>query len=323
MKYKVYVYTVTPEAIKCHEVLRNYHHVIGYVEKNVHEKYTSKFDLAQKDYDLIYLPNANYEEERNELIEAGVPEHKIRIHFRYATTGYLDQEKLLGYLQNPLIFDVGGNVGQTILRYKNLFPEATIHSFEPNPDIFPTLKENEEKYRHVFTYNLAVGSREGEMKFYKNDTSIYSSPYPMNDSFNHNAYVDEAYEKESEVMMVPMTTLTNFTHQQGIEHIDILKMDIQGGEIEALKGFEKYLEEQRIDIIYTELCFQEIYTGQPLIYDIGTFLNQHGYVLYTMYHFMKKQNMPILFCDGIFISQQVLKRLEQERIQMLARQKKL
>ncbi|MDZ7619444.1 MAG: hypothetical protein U1E05_20790, partial [Patescibacteria group bacterium] len=41
---------------------------------------------------------------------------------------------------NPSIFDIGANVGQSIVNYRQLFPQCTIRAFEPNPAVFQHLQ---------------------------------------------------------------------------------------------------------------------------------------------------------------------------------------
>ena len=60
-------------------------------------------------------------------------------------------------INNPIIFDVGANKGQSIERFRNNFKNAKIYSFEPNPEIF---KETITKYhndKNIFLNNLALG----------------------------------------------------------------------------------------------------------------------------------------------------------------------
>ena len=51
-------------------------------------------------------------------------------------------EVYVRHLTNPLIFDIGANRGQSIDRFKKIFKNPIIHSFEPNPDEFKKLKKN-------------------------------------------------------------------------------------------------------------------------------------------------------------------------------------
>ena len=60
-----------------------------------------------------------------------------------------------------------------------------------------------------------------------------------------------------------MSTLDEYALSKGIQHIDILKMDVQGSELNVLKGAENLLKSNKIDIIYSEVWFKAAYEGQP------------------------------------------------------------
>ena len=70
-----------------------------------------------------------------------------------------------------IIFDLGSNVGMSVLYFKAKYPQAKIYSVEPNPYIFQRLKGNIPQ--DVLCLNLAVAGRDGKAKFYvsKNHSS--------------------------------------------------------------------------------------------------------------------------------------------------------
>lgn len=66
--------------------------------------------------------------------------------------------------------------------------------------------------------------------------------------------------------------LCDFIRKNSIDEIDLLWMDIQGSELNALKSAENYID--KIKFIYTEVEFLEIYKDQPLFKDIDNFLKE-------------------------------------------------
>jgi hypothetical protein len=82
--------------------------------------------------------------------------------------------------------------------------------------------------------------------------------------------------------------------------VDILKMDIQGGEFSALIGSENILSNQKINLIYFETYFQQQYVDQPLFYKIGQKLFENGYILQDLY-FKIYGNDNLVWCDAIFL----------------------
>ena len=86
-----------------------------------------------------------------------------------------------------------------------------------------------------------------------------------------------------------------------IKKIDILKIDVQGAEIEVLKGALDMLKKGKIKLIYTETYFEQQYVNQPLFHDISQLLYKHNFVLQDIYDpYFSKNNM--LWCDSIFVN---------------------
>ena len=90
-------------------------------------------------------------------------------------TNINDITKTLVKKSNPTIFDVGANKGQSIKRYKNLFKNPIIHSFEPNIDEINILKQKYNNDKNLYLNNLAVGDKKGNLEFNVNAISGHSS----------------------------------------------------------------------------------------------------------------------------------------------------
>src|SRR5690349_21631819 len=60
------------------------------------------------------------------------------------------------------IFDVGGNFGQTALRYLAAFPTATVYTFEPVPDSFQRMQRAVSGKDAIRAFNLALGAEPGK-----------------------------------------------------------------------------------------------------------------------------------------------------------------
>src|SRR5262249_53377182 len=77
--------------------------------------------------------------------------------------------------------------------------------------------------------------------------------------------------------------LDAFFDEFEIEKADLLAMDIQGGELRALKGADRVLNNHLVALVYCEVEFYELYKGQPLFWDIGSYLHRKDYHLYALY----------------------------------------
>ena len=209
---------------------------------------------------------------------------------------FLDQKKLLRNTSIRIIFDVGANVGQTTRRYRKLFPRATIYAFEPFPSSLNIYKNHTCGDKRIKTYELALTDTVGEKIFYANDCHYTNSLLPVDTEHRGT----ENYNP-TEKINVSTSTLDFICSDESIDNINILKMDIQGGELLALKGAENMLKARKIDLIYTEVAYQTTYINQPTLTDLEDYLKPFGYVLYKKYNTdFDKDNKPISG-DAIFI----------------------
>ena len=86
---------------------------------------------------------------------------------RIKTVDYTNLDHLTKFLtdtEKPIIFDVGANKGQSIIRYKKLFQSPIIHSFEPNIDEVNILKQKYHNDKDLYLNNVAVGDKKGNLE---------------------------------------------------------------------------------------------------------------------------------------------------------------
>jgi len=179
----------------------------------------------------------------------------------------------------PVIFDVGANVGDVTLRYRELFPTAKLYCFEPFPESFAILRQRFEGNPDVHLFEEAVGEVAGVKTFYINhnrDTNSLLKPKKSGLSSDREV-------ANRGVIEVPCTTLDAFVTRHSIGHIDVLKMDIQGGERAALAGAKETLAARKIKCVYCEVYFVEQYEAQPLFHDTATWLYGFGFTLQDIY----------------------------------------
>lgn len=194
------------------------------------------------------------------------------------------------------IFDLGANNGDIAQRYLDLFPEATIHCFEPVKSCFAILKGRFKDNPRVILNNIAISDKQGVLNFYVNsnvDTSSLLQAKEIGLNCDKNLILDKIEQTET-------ISLDDYCLSNQIEMVDILKMDIQGGEFSALIGSENILSNQKINLIYFETYFQQQYVDQPLFYKIGQKLFEHGYILQDLYSKIYG-NDNLVWCDAIFL----------------------
>lgn len=198
---------------------------------------------------------------------------------------YLDQQRLLEGSPVRVVLDVGAHVGETVQRYRTLFPGATIHAFEPFPDAHRELAERFAPEPRVRAHQAAVTDTSGTRRLYVNEVHVTNSLLALNPESVSWARAASAGGLDTAVE-VPALTLDEFCEAEGISGIDLLKMDIQGGEGMALEGAARLLARRAVRVIYLEVEFAPLYEGQAFFCDITRILNRHGYQLFGLYNLM-------------------------------------
>jgi len=213
---------------------------------------------------------------------------------------FRNQQKLLLNNKVLTIFDAGAHVGNTVANYKYLFPEATIYSFEPFPESIERLRKRFLGDSLVKPIQMAISNEAGAREFYVNNTFEQT-----NSLFPRPISARRYYPKGAELMNrieVGVTTIDKFCSEESISNIQILKMDIQGGELMALQGASEMLHQGRIDLIYTEVLFVPHYEGAPMFYELCEYLSKWGYTLFGIYNLFLAKNGQLRFADAIFVS---------------------
>jgi FkbM family methyltransferase len=159
-----------------------------------------------------------------------------------------DQRALLGDRRDALILDVGANCGQTAWQYRSLFPNSQIYCFEAQPDLCRELEARFRDDPKISIYSCAVGATEGTANFYLNAKRATSSLLAPDSEHLSASY--RPMSRNEEIRPVKVITLDSFAVSKNLRHIDLLKMDIQGGEYEALLGAKKLLADCAIDLVY-------------------------------------------------------------------------
>ena len=130
-----------------------------------------------------------------------------------------------------IVFDVGANTGQSAQRYLSEFPGSKIYCFEPVASTYRMLKSNMRVHSNVLTYMMAFGAAEGKGRMALEGSSdmffLINSKTEV--PVNGNLLVDE----------VAMETLDGFCLEHCIMHIDYLKIDTEGGDMDVLRGAQK------------------------------------------------------------------------------------
>lgn len=165
---------------------------------------------------------------------------------------------------NPMIFDIGANNGDytnKIIRQLNI--PFTLHSFEPGSASFHFMKSSI-SHKNVFIHKLGLSDRTGTAELHFDTNGSASA------ALSTNCYQDTALHREN-YETVNITTIDEFCIKNNIEKIDFCKIDVEGHEINVLKGVQKMLDANKIDIFQFEFGSASTTTG-VFLRDFFTFL---------------------------------------------------
>lgn len=208
---------------------------------------------------------------------------------------------MLRHQQVGLILDVGGNKGQSVEEYRKLFQDARILSFEPFEETYNILSQKCEEDGNATAIKLAVSDEIGQQAFFVTSNSTMHSLLPLIGA------EEQLQEKEVETI-----TLDTFCRRERISRVPILKMDIQGGELQALRGAAGLLADRRIDVIYTEIMFSPQYHNQAQFFELYQHVHQFGYHLFGLYGLRINQRHVLQHGNAIFISSEIEGRLAKQ-----------
>lgn len=174
-----------------------------------------------------------------------------------------------------VVVDVGCHHGHTT--YLERFADCEAYAFEAEAANFALAQQTLAPFgSRVRLSPSAVADVSGEIQF---NVNSHDGTHSILDIGEQRYWAD--YVEKVETRSVPCARLDDLFPGEAV--IDLLHMDIQGGELQALQGAAALLAEWRIKLVYCEVEIFPLYQGQPLLWDLGAFLHKHGYRFYSFY----------------------------------------
>lgn len=228
--------------------------------------------------------------------------HKLRIVFNYPTLrrALFFHRILAGVehktaLNRPIstIVDIGANRGQFSLAAK-IFTDANIIAFEPLPIAAGIFRKIFSHDPSVTLFTAAIGNCHERMKLHLSARDDSSSLLEIGDAQSN--YFPGTHEIGS--IEVDVGTLDDFMTKEDIIRPALLKLDVQGFELQALDGCQNLLE--NFDYIYCECSFVELYKNQKLAGDVILYLGKLGFRLSGLYNLSNDRNGNCIQADLLF-----------------------
>lgn len=191
------------------------------------------------------------------------------------------------------IIDVGAHYGQFALLAREMYSEAEIVCVEPLPNALDRLRAVHAQDARTRILPFAASDRNGPQ-------SMYVSRKTDSSSLRHilQPYVTAfPGTEEAGTIEVETRTLDDLV-DRAVAHPVMLKIDVQGGELEVLAGAVRTLAE--VDVAYIECSFVEFYLGQALADDVIGALRSHGLRLDGVYSVVRDGCGRCLQADLLF-----------------------
>ena len=131
-----------------------------------------------------------------------------------------------------VIYDIGANIGVASLFFRARYPRATIYGFEPLPSNYEICSMNYRNLNHARAFPWALGSSTGTATF----------EFEANDNRGGRLTASSAVNSESpsQSISVEVFTIADAIREKQLAPPELLKIDVEGAELEVLKGMGDY-----------------------------------------------------------------------------------
>jgi FkbM family methyltransferase len=230
-----------------------------------------------------------------------------------------DREKTIKYLIKdscPFVLDIGANVGTSLEEFKSWWPDAVVHSFEPQFECWEPLRRLAAKFPNgsAVVNPYAVGNIASKHEtFYSHEINSGVSGFnKINLQSKDSIHLNKLAGSDSKLLadyqkslnherMVEVVRLDDYLASLGVVRVNLLKIDTQGFEPQVLEGLGVRLPD--VDVVIAELMFYDYYERSLSFSDIERFLIPAGFSLYDISHIAKNpMNGRTDWVDVIYVN---------------------
>jgi FkbM family methyltransferase len=211
--------------------------------------------------------------------------------------GYLTTLELLELLRSSppgVIYDIGANIGTWTCLAKSVFPSARVEAFEPLemhgarfPDWTSTWTES------VRLHRLALGTTEATVAMNVMDLPDASSLLALTELGARDFHTQGRTRVD-----VPLVPLDAYVERHSLAPPHLIKLDVQGYELEVLRGGERCLAHAQA--VICEVSFQNFYHGQATYLDLMNYLHARGFSLHAL-GTDTALGIPLSQADALFV----------------------
>lgn len=207
---------------------------------------------------------------------------------------------------SQIIFDVGAHRGGFMTSTLLAYPRVNVLCFEPNVEVFPTLEKVCNEMGRCWgrpraqAFHMGLGATETEQDFIISNYEKGSSFLP------HNEAVKKAWETldltQKKSVKTKISTVDAIVERESIASIKLLKIDVEGFELEVLKGSLKTLPV--IEYVLIECQFTVINQGAADWQAVVAFMHEHNFSPVFMADICMSAQGRVIIADILFQNNQ-------------------
>lgn len=200
---------------------------------------------------------------------------------------------------DDIIIDVGGADGVTPKILSKAFPLNKIYVFEPIKENYTLIGKILNEFPNIILIPKAAGSKEGKTIINKAASLASSSIFELNIDPESIIFAENLKTEGKED--IEITTIENSVPSGNVA---IMKIDVQGFELEVLKGSGKILKTTRLIVL--EMNNHDGYKGAPKYFEIDEYLRNNNFVLFDIFPSLKDEGR-LKEWDSIYYNNAFLK----------------
>lgn len=185
-----------------------------------------------------------------------------------------------------VVLDIGANVGLVSISLLKAQPKVDkIYAFEPLPDTFAKMKHNLELNglpEKIYPVNVGMSDKAGTFDFYLPGENEAASMQPNMDEFYMQESVDGHYtgKKKMDKVDCQVTTVDKYVEENNIDHVNFIKIDVEGNERNVLVGGADVLKKYH-PVVYCEMLRKHAARFGYHPNEIIDFMRKLNYSCYT------------------------------------------
>jgi len=188
------------------------------------------------------------------------------------------------------IIDVGAHIGAWTRSIKKVFPDAHVLMIEPQADKDRALRQVKMLYPMTVDYAMCLlgAERKEAILFYSLETG--------------SSVLKEQSNVPSTMITLPMRMLDDVARERGFDEASLLKLDVQGYELEVLKGGTAVLK--NADVVMIEASFLAYNQDAPFFHDVIAFMKERGFIVYdigSLYRWFRDETL--MQADFFFVKE--------------------